>query len=241
MSKIAVVYYSATGHIYAMAEAVVKGAEDAGAQVRLRRVAELAPEKVIRRQDAWREHYERTLPLVAEATLEDLEWADGFAFGTPTRFGLPAAQLKEFIDQTGPLWVQGRLANKVATSFTSSQNVHGGQESTLLALNNVFYHWGCLIVPPGYTNAVVAAAGGNPYGASYPAGAGDAVSAEALTAAHYQGFRLAQYAGRLVPGPAGSAPKPNGTERRSADPLALDPYSPPDYSTFGWQAKVAAP
>jgi NAD(P)H dehydrogenase (quinone) len=160
MSKIAVVYYSATGHIYAMAEAVVKGAKDAGAEVRLRRVAELAPEEVIRRQGAWREHYERTEPLVAEVKLDDLEWADGFAFGSPTRFGLPAAQLKEFIDQTGPLWVQGRLANKVATSFTSSQNAHGGQESTLLALNNVFYHWGCLIVPPAYTHAVVAAAGG---------------------------------------------------------------------------------
>jgi NAD(P)H dehydrogenase (quinone) len=98
MSNIAVVYYSATGHIYEMAEAVAKGAKDAGADVRLRRVAELAPEEVIRRQEAWREHYETTVPLVAEVKLEDLEWADGFAFGTPTRFGLPAAQLKEVID-----------------------------------------------------------------------------------------------------------------------------------------------
>jgi NAD(P)H dehydrogenase (quinone) len=238
MSKIAVVYCSATGHIYAMAEAVVKGAKDAGAEVRLRRVAELAPEEVIRRQGAWREHYERTEPLVAEVKLDDLEWADGFAFGSPTRFGLPAAQLKEFIDQTGPLWVQGRLANKVATSFTSSQNAHGGEESTLLALNNVFYHWGCLIVPPGYTHAVVAAAGGNPYGASYPAGAGDAVSAEALTAAHYQGHRLAQYATRLV------APTRRYAEPRdgaSTDPLALAPYDPPHASTFAWQARHASP
>jgi NAD(P)H dehydrogenase (quinone) len=236
MSNIAVVYYSATGHIYEMAEAVVKGAKDAGADVRLRRVAELAPEEVIRRQDAWREHYERTEPLVAEVKLADLDWADGFAFGTPTRFGLPAAQLKEFIDQTGPLWVQGRLANKVATSFTSSQNAHGGQESTLLALNNVFYHWGCLIVPPGYTHAVVAAAGGNPYGASYPAGAGDAVSTEALTAAHYQGFRLALYASRLV------APTRRSVEPRdgaSPDPLALDPYDP--RKPFAWQARYASP
>ena len=239
MTNIAVAYYSATGHIYAMAEAVVKGAEDAGAEVRLRRVSELAPEEVIRRQDAWREHYEAIAPLVLEVMLDDLEWADGFAFGSPTRFGLPAAQLKEFIDQTGPLWVRGQLANKVATSFTSSQNAHGGQESTLLALNNVFYHWGCLIVPPGYTHAVVAAAGGNPYGASYTAGAGDRVSAEALTAAHYQGYRLAQYAGRLVSRPVGLAPNPNETER-SADPIALDPYSPPHHSTFDWQAKGAS-
>jgi NAD(P)H dehydrogenase (quinone) len=224
MSKIAVVYYSATGHIYAMAEALAEGAKDAGAEVRVRRVAELAPEDVIRRQDAWREHYEATLPLVDKVKLDDLEWADGFAFGSPTRFGLPAAQLKEFIDQTGPLWVKGHLANKVATSFTSSQNAHGGQESTLLALNNVFYHWGCLIVPPGYTHPVVAAAGGNPYGASYPSGASEAVSKEALTAAHYQGFRLAQYASRLVSGTHRAGQARDGG---SSDPLALDPYSPP--------------
>jgi NAD(P)H dehydrogenase (quinone) len=236
MTKIAVVYYSATGHIYEMADAVAKGANDAGAEIRLRRVAELAPEEVIRRQDAWREHYEATAPLVAEATLEDLEWADGFAFGTPTRFGLPAAQLKEFIDQTGPLWVRGDLANKVATSFTSSQNPHGGQESTLLALNNIFYHWGCLIVPPGYTHSVVDAAGGNPYGASFSAGADTAVSAEALTAAHYQGHRLAQYAARLVPrrgGPARRHDRPS--------PLALDPYDPPRQSIFVGQSHSASP
>jgi NAD(P)H dehydrogenase (quinone) len=238
MSNIAVVYYSATGHIYEMARAVVKGARDAGADVRLRRVAELAPEEVIRRQDAWREHYEQIGPRVLEVMLDDLEWADGFAFGTPTRFGLPAARLKEFIDQTGPLWVQGRLANKVATSFTSSQHAHGGQESTLLALNNVFYHWGCVIVPPGYTHAVVGAAGGNPYGASYPAGAGDAVSTEALTAAHYQGHRLAQYASRLVPGSTRPTGQSNGS---SSDPPALDPYDPPHHSRFAGQAHSASP
>jgi NAD(P)H dehydrogenase (quinone) len=238
MTNIAVVYYSATGHVYEMADALVRGAKDAGADVRLRRVAELAPEEVIRRQDAWREHYEATASLVPEVTLDDLKWADGFAFGSPTRFGLPAAQLKEFIDQAGPLWVQGQLANKVATSFTSSQNTHGGQESTLLAINNVFYHWGCLIVPPGYTHAVVAAAGGNPYGASYPAGAGDAVSADGLAAAHYQGHRLAQYAGRLVAGSHGRVGRRNGT---SPDPLPLDPYTPPHHSIFEWQALRASP
>jgi NAD(P)H dehydrogenase (quinone) len=235
MSKIAVVYYSATGHVYEMAEAVVKGAKDAGAEVRLRRVAELAPEQVIRRQDAWREHYEATVPVVAEATLDDLEWADGFAFGSPTRFGLPAAQLKAFIDQSGPLWVRGDLANKVGTSFTSSENPHGGQESTLLALNNIFYHWGCLIVPPGYTHAVVAAAGGNPYGASYTAGAGDAVSAEALAAAHYQGHRLAEYAARLVTGRGGPARR---LDEASEDPPAFHSYVPPRRSIFAGSASL---
>jgi NAD(P)H dehydrogenase (quinone) len=228
MSKIAVIYYSSTGHVHKLAEALAQGAADAGAQVRLRRVAELAPETVIRSQNAWNEHYEATLGVVAEATLEDLEWADGFAFGTPTRYGLPSAQLKEFIDQTGPLWVKGQLANKVATSFTSSANLHGGQESTLLALNNTFYHWGSLIVPPGYTNPVLYEAGGNPYGTSYPSGVDDpSVSREALTAAHYQGHRLAQYASRLVSRPIASA---NGQGRGVGDdPLALAPYAPPAY------------
>jgi NAD(P)H dehydrogenase (quinone) len=233
MSRIAVIYYSATGHVHKLADAVAKGAADGGAEVRLRRVAELAPEAVIRRQDAWREHYEATRTVVQEATLADLEWADGFAFGTPTRYGLPAAQLKQFIDQTGPLWLEGHLANKVATSFTSSANLHGGQESTLLALNNVFYHWGSLIVPPGYTNPVLYSAGGNPYGASYPSGVdGDsAVSVEALTAAHYQGYRLAQYAGLLVAGSNGASP----------NPLALDPYDPPKRSVFAWQGTTTSP
>jgi NAD(P)H dehydrogenase (quinone) len=239
MSRIAVIYYSATGHVHKLAEAVARGATDAGAEVRLRRVAELAPEEVIRRQDAWHEHYQATVGVVEEAQLADLEWAHGFALGTPTRYGLPAAQLKEFIDQTGPLWVQGHLSNKVATSFTSSANRHGGQESTLLALNNTFYHWGSLIVPPGYTNPVLYAAGGNPYGTSYPSGVDDSsVSDEALIAAHYQGHRLAQYASRLVARPTDSPARPGGV---SSDPLALDPYDPPDRSIFAGQAAAASP
>jgi len=240
MSKIAIIYYSSTGHVHKLAEAIARGAADAGAEVRLRRVAELAPEEVIRRQDAWHEHYEATVGVVEEAKLEDLEWAHGFALGSPTRYGLPAAQLKEFIDQTGPLWVDGRLSNKVATSFTSSANRHGGQESTLLALNNTFYHWGSLIVPPGYTNQVLYAAGGNPYGTSYPSGTeGErSVSTEALTAAHYQGHRLAQYAGRLITGNRGPAV---GRDGNSSDPLALDPYNPPHPSIFAGQARAASP
>jgi NAD(P)H dehydrogenase (quinone) len=230
MSKIAVIYYSATGHAPKLAEAVANGAADAGADVRLRRVAELAPEEVIRRQDAWHEHYEATLGVVEVARLEDLEWAEGFAFGTPTRYGLPAAQLKEFIDQTGPLWVAGHLSNKVATSFTSASNRNGGQESTLLSLNNIFYHWGSLIVPPGYTDPVLYAAGGNPYGTSYRSGIDDpSVGREALTAAHYQGHRLAQYASRLVAIPARST---GGRDRvaDSAGPVAVAAaYEPPTY------------
>jgi NAD(P)H dehydrogenase (quinone) len=232
MSKIAVIYYSSTGHVHKLAEALTNGAADAGAEVRLRRVAELAPEEIIRRQAAWHDHHAATVDVVEEAQLEDLEWADGFALGTPTRYGLPAAQLKEFIDQTGPLWADGHLANKVATSFTSAANRHGGQESTLLALNNIFYHWGSLIVPPGYTHQVQYEAGGNPYGTSYESGLeGDlSVSGEALTAAHYQGFRLAQYARRLVSGAVSLAAHPVGAE---PNPVGLASYAPPHSSAFG--------
>jgi NAD(P)H dehydrogenase (quinone) len=129
------------------------------------------------------------------ATLDDLEWADGIAFGTPTRFGNVAAQLKQFIDQAGELWQQGKLADKVATAFTSSQTPHGGQESTILALNNTLYHWGMLILPLGYTVQEVFAAGGNPYGTSFTTdhsvtGPDDV----AVALARYQGQRLARFA-----------------------------------------------
>src|SRR3954469_20623707 len=170
MTRLAVIYYSSTGHVHKLAQAVVAGAEETGAEVRLRRVPELAPEDVVRSQDAWHEHAMATRDTVEEATLDDLEWAEGYAFGTPTRFGNPAAQLKQFLDTTGPLWVQGKLANKPVTSFTSSMNRHGGQESTILALNNVFYHWGAIIVPPGYTDPLLYASGGNPYGTSLVTG-----------------------------------------------------------------------
>ena len=204
MARVAVVYYSSTGHVHQLAVAVAEGAEEAGAEVRLRRVPELAPEEVIRSQDAWHEHYVATRESVQEATLDDLEWAEGYAFGTPTRYGTPAAQLKQFLDTTGPLWAAGKLADKPATSFTSSQNVHGGQESTLLALNNVFYHWGSVIVAPGYTDPLLFASGGNPYGTSYISGQDIAseLPAETLASARYQGRRLATFAARLAATPA---------------------------------------
>jgi len=163
--QVAVIYYSATGGVYAMAEAAAKAAESAGAQVRLRKVHELAPAEAIASNEGWGAHAAAT-QNVPEAGLDDLEWADVLIFGTPTRFGLPSAQLKQFIDSAGPLWAEGKLINKVATSFTSTATSHGGQESTLLALNNTFYHWGAIIVAPGYADPIQFAAG-NPYGASH--------------------------------------------------------------------------
>jgi len=109
-----------------------------------------------------------------------------------------SAQLKQFLDQTGPLWMAGKLSDKAATSFTSAINRHGGQEPTLLSFNNVFYHWGAVIVPPGYTDPLLYAAGGNPYGTSFIARMqGDRPGQEILAAARYQGQRLAEVAGRL--------------------------------------------
>ncbi len=192
--KVAVIYYSSTGTVHALAQAVAEGATSAGAEVRLRRAAELAPDEAIDQNPAWRRHLDATTS-VRVAQLDDLAWADAYAFGTPTRFGTPAAQLKQFIDQAGGLWRDGVLADKPATAFTSAYNRHGGSEATILALGNVFYHWGALIVPPGFTDATVYAAGGNPYGTV--ATGGDGADAAALEAARYQGQRLAHFAVRL--------------------------------------------
>ena len=118
-TKIAVIYYSATGSVHQLAEAVAAGAASAGAEVRLRQVAELAPAEAIAQNPAWQTHHDATKDTVETASLDDLAWADGFAFGTPTRFGNPAAQLKQFLDTTGGLWVEGRLTDKAGSSFTS--------------------------------------------------------------------------------------------------------------------------
>ena len=201
MANVAVIYYSATGNVHRLAEAVAEGAQTAGADVLLRRVSELAPAAAIDANPMWREHVETTAREVAEVSLSDLEWADAYAFGTPARFGGVAAQLKQFLDQTGPLWRAGKLANKPATSFTSAINRHGGNESTLLSLNNTLYHWGAFIVPPGYTDPVLYPAGGNPYGTSFASGMnGDRPGDAALAAARYQGRRLGEVTMRLQAG-----------------------------------------
>jgi NAD(P)H dehydrogenase (quinone) len=195
--RLAVIYYSATGSVHALANAVAAGASSSGADVRLRRVQELAGEEAIDSNPAWRTFVDATKLAVEEATLDDLRWANAYAFGTPTRFGLPAAQLKQFLDRTGSLWQAGEMAGKPVTSFTSSQNSHGGQESTILALNNVFYHWGSVIVPPGYTDPVLFPAGGNPYGVSSTSNDGPPSDA-VLAAARYQGSLITEVARTLA-------------------------------------------
>jgi NAD(P)H dehydrogenase (quinone) len=198
MTKVAVIYYSATGNVHALAEAVAEGAAQAGAQVRLRRAAELAPAQAIDANPAWRAHVDAHADIDV-ATNDDVRWADGLAFGSPTRFGNVSAQLKQFLDATGPLWFAGELTNKVATGFTSATNLHGGNESTLLALYNTFHHWGAIVVAPGYTDPSVAQAGGNPYGTAHGS-AGGPPGSDVLAAARYQGRRLAAIAELIARG-----------------------------------------
>ncbi|HEX8352568.1 MAG TPA: NAD(P)H:quinone oxidoreductase [Pyrinomonadaceae bacterium] len=197
--KVAVIYYSSTGTTYRLARAVAEGAEGTGAEVRLRKVKELAPEEAIASNEGWSEH-RREAEDVAEATLDDLTWADALVFGTPTRYGLPAAQLKQFIDTTGPLWATGKLVNKVVSSFTSAATAHGGQESTILALNNTFYHWGSIIVGPGYADPIQFQSG-NPYGVSFKSDNGQTRPDEVtLDAARFQGRRVAEVAAQFAAG-----------------------------------------
>jgi NAD(P)H dehydrogenase (quinone) len=192
--RVAVIYYSATGNVHKLAHALAEGAEAEEAEVRLRHVEEFASELLISQNQYWGRH-RAEVEDEPVATLDDLDWADGVAFGTPTRFGNVAAQLKQFMDQAGNLWQEGKLADKVATAFTASMTAHGGQESTILALNNSFYHWGMLILPLGYTVSEVFNAGGNPYGTSFTSGKSvTGPDAKTLAVARYQGQRLARFA-----------------------------------------------
>jgi NAD(P)H dehydrogenase (quinone) len=167
-TKLAIVYYSATGTVHAMARRAAETAEKAGAEVRLRHVRETAPEEAVQSQDAWVQH-RAEVSDEPDAEPDDLAWADAVLIGTPTRFGSAASQLQGFIDTLGPLWSQGKLADKVYAAFTASQTAHGGQESTLLGLYANFAHWGGLIVPPGYTDPSKFV-DGNPYGVGHVTG-----------------------------------------------------------------------
>ncbi|MCD2188742.1 NAD(P)H:quinone oxidoreductase [Actinomycetospora soli] len=196
MANIAVVFYSATGNVAALAEALAEGARGEGAEVRVRPVAERAPREAIEANRRWKAWVDDN-PYDTVASLDDLEWADGIALGSPTRFGGAAEQLKSFLDTTGGLWAQGKLANKVGTSFTSASTGHGGLETTTVAMNMTFYHWGTLIMPLGYAADPSLMSSGNPYGASWVSRKSAAPDDEALGAARVQGTRLAQVAGRL--------------------------------------------
>jgi NAD(P)H dehydrogenase (quinone) len=197
-ARIVVVYYSATGNVAALAHALGDAAQSVGTEVRVRRVAETAPAEAIASNPRWQEWVDTCTDEYA--TLSDLEWADAIALGSPTRFGGPAAQLKAFLDTTGGLWFRGILANKVGTSFSSASTQHGGLESTILAMNNIFYHWGSIVLPLGYAHEHVARTSGNPYGASFVSRKGAAPDDDAILAARIHGERLAIITSDLIIG-----------------------------------------
>lgn len=164
-TKLLIAYYSSTGTGTQMAAWAKEAAEAAGAEVRLRKVHELAPEVAIDSNPLWRKNTENTNEI-QEVTSEDLLWADAYIFSSPSRFGVMASQLKQFFDLQGGLWAQGKLANKFVSAFSSAQNPNGGQEQVIQGIYTVMQHWGAIIVPAGYVNASTFAAGGNPYGTS---------------------------------------------------------------------------
>ncbi len=194
--RLAIIYYSTYGTNHAMAEVAAEAAREAGAEVRLRKVRETAPESVVAGVDAWAAHAERTagVPL---ANAEDMEWANAYLFSAPTRFGTVASQMRAFIDTLGGTWATGKLSNKAVSAMSSAQNMHGGQETTLLGLYATFIHWGAILVPPGYADPAIFAAGGNPYGTTVTA-KGEPLSEEIKAAIRFQSRRLVDFAGRIA-------------------------------------------
>ena len=164
MAKILVLYYSSFGHIEKMAEAVAEGAREAGAEVTIKRVPELVPEEIAQKSGF---KLDQKAPI---ATVQELPEYDGIIFGTPTRFGMMCAQMRNFIDQTGGLWMQGKLLGKAGSVFCSTGTQHGGQETTITSFHVTLCHLGFIIVPPGYSDGDILnmehITGGSPYGAS---------------------------------------------------------------------------
>ena len=194
--RLAIVYYSTYGTNHQMAEIAAEAARAAGAEVRVAKAPETAPEGVVNGQDAWRAQAEKTAHVPA-ATLADLEWANAYLFSAPTRYGSAASQMRAFIDQTGPLWATGKLANKAASAMSSAQNAHGGQETTVQSLLTAFMHWGCVIVPPGYTDPITFQSGGNPYGVTVTAN-GQGIPEPVQEAIRHQARRLVEFAGKIA-------------------------------------------
>ncbi|CAN5614090.1 NAD(P)H:quinone oxidoreductase [soil metagenome] len=205
MSKLSVIYYSATGHGTKMAQRIAETAEAAGAEVRVRHIAETRDPESFAHNSAWAANYAATKDLPA-ATGDDIVWADAVIFGSPTRFGSPASQFRNFIDTLGGLWAQGKLADKVYAGFTSSQTLHGGQETTLLALYISLMHFGGILVPPGYTDALKFA-DGNPYGVSHVTGPENTADISDATDAALQHLarRVVTITDRLVGSAGGTA------------------------------------
>jgi NAD(P)H dehydrogenase (quinone) len=197
MAKVLVLYYSAYGHIEAMATAVAEGARETGADVDVKRVPELVPDEV-----AISAHYKRdqAAPI---ATIEELADYDAIVIGTGTRFGRLSSQMANFLDQAGGLWMRGAFHGKVGGAFTSSATQHGGQETTLFSIITNLLHFGMVIVGLDYGHAgqmtLDEITGGSPYGASTISGGdGSRVPTEnELLGARYQGRKVAEIANKL--------------------------------------------
>ncbi|KNE82896.1 MULTISPECIES: NAD(P)H:quinone oxidoreductase [Streptomyces] len=199
--RLAVIYYSSTGTNTTVAKEIADTAAKAGAEVRLLRVAELAPRAAVDSNPAWAANADATAGI-PEAGPDDMVWADAVIFGTPTRYGNVSSQLKQFLDSLGGLWSEGKLADKVYSGFTSSATLHGGQESTLLALYNTIYHFGGVVVAPGYTDPSKFA-DGNPYGTSHVDAQGESpVDETTLRAARVQAERVVRLTRALKAGVA---------------------------------------
>ena len=203
MTRVLVLYYSSWGHVETMAEAVAEGARSVpGVHAELRRVPELVPDSVARAA-----HYktEQRAPLARPQELADY---DAIVFGTPTRFGNMAAQMRNFLDQTGGLWARGQLIGKVGSVFAVTGTQHGGQETTITSFHTTLFHHGMLVVGLPYSFEGLVRmdeiTGGTPYGATALAG-GDgsrAVSANELAGARFQGRHVAAVARELALGRA---------------------------------------
>ncbi|MGI6189871.1 MAG: NAD(P)H:quinone oxidoreductase [Clostridiales bacterium] len=197
--KLAVIFYSMTGTNYQLAKWAAEAGREAGAEVRILKVHELASESVIEGSPAWKATVEATKDI-KEAGSEDLDWADAIIFSAPTRFGTMPSQMKQFIDMQGGLWAEGKLTNKVVSAMASAQNPHGGQEGTVKEIYTVMMHWGAIIVPPGYTHDSIFEAGGNPYGTSVTQGEDGKMVENVKDAVYHQVKRTVQIAGWIKEG-----------------------------------------
>jgi NAD(P)H dehydrogenase (quinone) len=197
MAKVLVLYYSFYGHVEAMAQAVAVGAREAGAEVALKRVPETLPEDVLTGAGA---KLNQEAPV---ATVDELVEYDAIIFGSPTRFGSVVSQMRNFLEQTGGLWAQGKLIGKVGSVFTASATQHGGQESTLINFHPTLLHHGMVVVGLPYSCAeqmgIDTINGGTPYGAStITGGQGERMPSEQeLSMARFQGKHVAQIAAKL--------------------------------------------
>ena len=197
--KILIPFYSRSGTVERLAQAVAEGAKAEGAEVRLRRAREFVSAEVMAQAPGWTEQAEAMNAKYQAPTPDDAVWADAIIFGSPTRFGAVTAELKAYIDSLGGLWAKGALNGKLGSAFGGSATPHGGNESTILSLYNPMAHLGLIIVPTGYADAAMFKGAGSPYGASVVSGNPPAgPTPEELDVARFQGRRVAQIAKKLI-------------------------------------------